>query len=222
MQTPGLYAPLFRASSKEPMMNILDNLTASVINGKTRTPQELLRNAMAFSRANHSTNPRRDAITAIAAIMGAVHTAGKAEEGVNDKHNKVLKQMGKAYTLLNDYKTEAKTVLMNHELIARVDETKSPGVDYISDNNLHFWSHAYVSFSLMDEGYAAEQAEQVSNTLGTRYEMINIGEHQGNSGIKDMIINAYGAEFGIQFFNDAKTRLPEVHEGPPVENKRDF
>lgn len=114
MNKPGLYSPLFDASGKEPMLSILDRLSTSIQEGKTRKPEQLLRNAVLFAKIEGSKNPQRDGIKAIATLMNAVHIGGNKDDGVSAKHNRVLDQMGKAYTSLNDYTTEATTVLMNH------------------------------------------------------------------------------------------------------------
>jgi hypothetical protein len=128
-----------------------------------------------------------------------------------------------AYIEINQKKSS--NVVLGHGISPMQSEDSK--LDYNSDNNLHFWSHAFIVYTMLNESGTPDKnmisaAKAFSATVGTEYEIINIGEHRGNSGIKDIIINRYGAEFGIQYFFNKNTKLPHIQEGPQVENKRDF
>lgn len=44
-------------------------------------------------------------------------------------------------------------------------------------------------------------------------------EQKGNAAMKDVLMNAEGAEFGIALMNDPATTLPGMCEGPVLEDR---
>lgn len=217
---PGLYRNLFNASSKEPVLQILDILTSSINKGHSRTPEQLFRSAVTLAKNFGSQNPQGDALTAIAALMNSTHIGQGS--GVNEQHNRVLGQMKAAYIALNQSSSPDSTI-MSHGVGGMVPKSQQNTKDFTSDNNLHFWSHAYLAYNVMSSTTGSEtQARDLSAYMGASYELSDFDERQGNSALKDIVMNAYGAEFGIQLFKAPTTRLPGRFEGPQVENRRDF
>ena len=100
----------------------------------------------------------------------------------------------------------------------------APGAgNFTADNNFHFFSHAYLTASLEHQhGVRPLQAEGVSGFAGAQYELSpwSIAEGSGNSGIKDVLMNAEGARFGSNLVNDPKGELlPGMFDGPAVEDR---
>ncbi|PIQ27493.1 hypothetical protein COW36_10090 [bacterium (Candidatus Blackallbacteria) CG17_big_fil_post_rev_8_21_14_2_50_48_46] len=220
MVKPGLYRNLFNASSREPVLQILDNLTASINKGYSRTPEQLFRSAVTLAKGFGSQNPQKDALTAIAALMNSVHIGQGS--GANEQHNRVLGQMRAAYIALNQGNSPD-SVIMNHGVGGMVPKAQQNTQDFTSDNNLHFWSHAYLAYNVMSSTTGSEtQARDLSAYMGASYELSHFDERQGNSALKDIVMNAYGSEFGIQLLKNPTTPLPTRFEGPQVENRRDF
>lgn len=223
MNQPGLYPLLYEASKEQPMMNIVMMLAKDLKAGKVDNPQKLLEQAVHVSQAAGSSDPHQDALKSIAIIMSGVHGALKDNAYASPEHKKMLEFAKEAYIEINQKKST--NVVLGHGISPMQSEDSK--LDYNSDNNLHFWSHAFIAYTMLNESGTPDKnmisaAKAFSATVGTEYEIINIGEHRGNSGIKDIIINRYGAEFGIQYFFNKNTKLPQNQEGPQVENKRDF
>lgn len=98
----------------------------------------------------------------------------------------------------------------------------TPGNDFTSDRNFHFFSHAYLAASLQhDHGVAPSRARATSGFIGAQYELMpkSFGENSGNAGLKDILVNAEGAAFGSRLMTDATTRLPGMHDGPALEDR---
>ena len=96
------------------------------------------------------------------------------------------------------------------------------GSPFSIDNNLHFFSHAYLTASLVKEhGVNPWQAEAMSGFVGSQYELADysLKEGSGNSGLKDILSNAEGAAFGTALVGTPRTALPGKFEGAPVENR---
>lgn len=96
------------------------------------------------------------------------------------------------------------------------------GDDFTSDRNFHFFSHAYLAASLQHEhGVAPRRAQATSGFIGAQYELLpsSFGENSGNSGLKDILVNAEGAAFGSDLMRDASTELPGMTDGPALEDR---
>lgn len=220
MSKSGIYPVLFKLNSEKPRLDILNNLTKDISKGLNVSPKDLFNKAVKYAKDLKSDNPNRDALICIAGIVNSIH---KGRFSGSSLENKILTQSQESYKILNeDKKDVGDSVVMSHNAPKHKNEKKDPGVDYNSDNNLHFWTQAFISYEMMNNGYDKQKAKSFSAYLGAEFELINIGEHKGNSGIKDIIINTYGAEFGVQLFEKANVVLPNKNEGPMVENKRDF
>ena len=106
--------------------------------------------------------------------------------------------------------------VMSHGVNAR----KAEGAPFTSDNNFHFWTHAWVSASLQaEQGLSAEQAEAISAVAGAQYELKpgSFREEHGNAGMKDILVNAEGAAFGSDLVRDPNASLPGQDAGPPYD-----
>jgi hypothetical protein len=112
--------------------------------------------------------------------------------------------------------------VMSHGVPAKIPDKDAPDdQQFTADHNFHFFSHAYLAASLVhDEGLEPEQAEAVSAMIGAQYELKpeSLAEGGGNSGIKDVLMNAEGARFGTDLLTMDRT-LPDRDAGPPVENR---
>lgn len=220
MSKAGVYSVLFNLNTEKPRIEILNKLTKDISQGIDVSPKDLFKKAIKYAKELKSNNPNRDALICIAGIVNSIH---KGKSSGTNEENKILNESETSYKILNqDSKGVNDSVVMSHNAPKHKNEIKEPGVDYNSDNNLHFWTHAFISYEMMNNGYNKDKAKSFSAYIGAEYELINIGEHKGNSGIKDIIINTYGAEFGTQLFENHNTVLPNKNEGPFVENKRDF
>lgn len=96
-----------------------------------------------------------------------------------------------------------------------------PGA-FTADRNFHFFSHAYLTASLIEEhGVNAHQAQAVSGFSGAQYELMpnSLREGSGNSALKDVLVNAEGAAFGAALMQDPCSALPAQMDGPPVEDR---
>lgn len=94
--------------------------------------------------------------------------------------------------------------------------------NFTADRNFHFFSHAYLSANLQHEhGVSANSAEATSGYVGAQYELRDgsFRENQGNSGLKDILVNAEGAAFGTKLLTDPCAPLPDQDDGPAVEDR---
>lgn len=91
------------------------------------------------------------------------------------------------------------------------------------DNNAHFFTHAYLTASLVNEyGLSSKDAQAMSGMIGAQYELLptSVYEGSGNGGLKDILMNGEGAAFGADAVTPGKARpLPGQMEGPPPENR---
>lgn len=212
----GVYKFFYEESTKEPTKSIIFKLSESIVSDDIKTPQQLFQKAKSFSKGSSE-----KALKAVACIMNSVHTGFLSDEKTEDFGRLVQK----AYIKLNLNRDDAKGVgsIMSHN-VRNLNEKGDKGVkqDFTSDNNMHFWVHACLSYETLSKGGSEDDARGFSAYIGSEYEIKAIDENNGNSGIKDIIINAYGAEFGIKLFNNDNTQLPKSTEGPQIENKVDF
>ena len=106
--------------------------------------------------------------------------------------------------------------VMSHGAIAgREGDAK-----FSADHNFHFFSHAYLTASLIGEhGVDPHNAEAISGLVGSQYELqdYSLQEGSGNSGIKDILMNSEGAAFGASLLEKSSTALPGKTDGPPAE-----
>ena len=67
----------------------------------------------------------------------------------------------------------------------------------------------------------ARRAQATSGFIGAQYELLpsSFGENSGNSGLKDILVNAEGAAFGSDLMRDASTELPGMTDGPALEDR---
>lgn len=94
--------------------------------------------------------------------------------------------------------------------------------NFTADHNFHFFSHAYLTASLIKEkGISPHQAKAMSGFIGAQYELTpgSLREGAGNSGLKDILMNAEGASFGETLMSKPCTALPGKDEGPSVEDR---
>lgn len=90
------------------------------------------------------------------------------------------------------------------------------------DNNAHFFTHAYLTGSLVKEyGLSPKDAQAMSGMIGAQYELLptSLYEGSGNAGLKDILMNAEGASFGSDLVSGKRPALPGQMEGPPPENR---
>ena len=96
------------------------------------------------------------------------------------------------------------------------------GQDFTSDRNFHFFSHAYLTAALQHQHQvSAERAKSTSGFIGTQYELqpSSFQENSGNSGLKDILVNAEGAAFGSALMKNSATMLPKTEDGPAIEDR---
>jgi len=107
--------------------------------------------------------------------------------------------------------------VMNHGVQA------APGNgDFTADRNFHFFSHAYLAATLDHEhGLSDNDAEAMSGFIGSQYELMDhsLSENEGNSGLKDILVNAEGAQFGTSLMSAPDTPLPGQYDGPAPEDR---
>lgn len=109
--------------------------------------------------------------------------------------------------------------VMSHDTPAGPQPGDAP---FSADNNFHFFSHAYLSASLSHQhGIRPHQAEAMSAFSGAQYELgrFSLAEHSGNSGLKDIWMNAEGAAFGSDLMATPGAALPGKFDGPPIEDR---
>lgn len=106
--------------------------------------------------------------------------------------------------------------------VAAAPTQGAPDKPFSLDNNFHFFSHAYLAASLQQQhGAPSHRAQATSGFIGAQYELQpgSVAEHSGNSGLKDIIMNAEGADFGTSLLNTPETLLPNKFSGPPTEDR---
>jgi hypothetical protein len=139
--------------------------------------------------------------------------AAKLPEGLWDK-------IQKAGTALQQSESPDAAV-MSHGIPAKIVKDPDDPTMFTADHNYHFFSHAYLTAALMhDQGLSPDEAMHVSGLVGAQYELLpkSLGEGQGNSGIKDILMNSEGAAFGADsMLGDPP--LPSQFDGPDVENR---
>jgi hypothetical protein len=94
---------------------------------------------------------------------------------------------------------------------------------FSTDNNYHFFSHAFLAAELQQKhGMSPHDARGTSGFIGAQYELRpgSQMETSGNAALKDVLMNAEGAQFGTDLMRDASVSLPGMHEGPEVEDRR--
>lgn len=115
----------------------------------------------------------------------------------------------------------ADAAVMSHGVPAKIVKDGDDPTQFTADHNYHFFSHAYLTAALVhDKGLSPDDAMKVSGLVGSQYELLpnSLGEGQGNSGIKDILMNAEGAAFGVDaMYGDPA--LPGMFDGPDVENR---
>ncbi len=64
-------------------------------------------------------------------------------------------------------------------------------------------------------------AEAISGFVGAQYELMDhsLSENAGNSGLKDILVNAEGARFGTSLMSEPDTLLPGQYDGPVPEDR---
>jgi hypothetical protein len=91
-----------------------------------------------------------------------------------------------------------------------------------ADRNYHFFTHAYLTASLMREhGMSESSALAISGFIGAHYELLSqsVRENSGNDGVKDILLNAEGAAFGQACAAGIRAELPDQNDGPRLEER---
>jgi len=211
---PGLSPYLYQESKNKPNKDILLSLSQYLEDYRNKSPQEIYDFTINTAKNLGSLAPERDTLKALATIVNGVHKLYPEQEPFRES-------LRRAYIHLNESEN---SIVMGKGVQATPGENK----DYTWDNNMHFWSHAFISYELMSRDYSADSAKQFSAYVGTIKEIglpgspfsgRDMRENEGNAAIKDIIINAYGSEFGVQLFQNRNIKLPQKHEGPMIQDR---
>lgn len=224
----GLVAPLYEKLGQDPNMQALmtdladrinaadpDKLDIYEIFSKTQAKSAELAGE---TSANAGTNLA--SLQAMATLMNYYKVEKDANgvpqlpPGVDPALWAKIEQAGLAIT----ESTSTDSAVMSHGLQSKPET----GKNFVADNNFHFFSHAYLTASLIHEhGVLPHQAEAMSGFIGSQYELLpySLREGQGNSGLKDILMNAEGAVFGADLMEDPSACLPGKFDGPEPEDR---
>ena len=226
----GIYGHLVHEAQRSPMTEILMDITG-YINSQSHTlvnPLDLFKKATAMAAKQGIQDPgeqRRYALRAITTITSFVHGAQ-----FPPKFQGLQTNLLNAYKNLHERSIGGGSIVMSHDVRATPPSGSGAATtfDTTRDNNFHFFYHAYVASELVQNEYAGQTAMDISARLGAIYELDpeQLRDAQGNASIKDIVMNAYGAQFGVLMaqgnFQKIDDIFPNFHEGPQVENERDF
>jgi hypothetical protein len=211
---PGVSNYLYDQAQKEPFKGILHDVSQYLRTHKNTPPQEILREATAIAQRHGQTPPEKYALMSLAALVSGIHK--------NYPKGPEKDLLINAYGAMNDH---PQSVVMGHG----VDAISANQGDFSRDNNMHFWAHAFIGYEMRSRGYSPEEARQFSAYVGAVKEVgppfmgalpsRDIAENDGNAAMKDLLINAYGVEFGVQLFSSSTIPVPSKFEGPQIQDR---
>lgn len=224
----GLAMPLYEKLGQDPDMQALMNDLADRIIASDADQLDIYQIfGDTQAKAGALAGPQGDAADANLAALQAMATLMNYYKIEQDPNGAPILPLGvdpalwakieQAGNALTDSKSP-RSAVMSHGLQAGPEA----GKNFAADNNFHFFSHAYLTASLIHEhGVQPHQAEAMSGFIGAQYELMpaSLREGSGNSGLKDILMNAEGAAFGADLMAAPETCLPGLYDGPLPEDR---
>ncbi|MGN6109833.1 MAG: hypothetical protein ACTHU0_32295 [Kofleriaceae bacterium] len=233
----GMHVPLYEKLASEPKMQQMmtrlatrissadpDKLDVAEIWNATQQDARMLSADDPWAAASANT-PKSNvmALQAMATLMNAQKFNNKDHPLPKEIADKLPPELWKKIDAAQGamlHSKSPKAAVMSHGVQA--EPPKDATKPFSIDNNYHFFSHAYLTASLAHEhGVRPHQAEAISGFIGAQYELLpgSLGEHSGNSALKDVLVNAEGARFGTSLLSNPATLLPGMYDGPPPEDR---
>ena len=232
---PGMHKPLLDKLASDPkMQDVMADLAQRIA---TTDPKELdikkifadtQKSAAGTADPDNEVDAKKQNLMALQAMATLANASRMKDDDPSAAKlpPELLAQIKDASEILNNNSASPDGAPLSHGVpnapAVEGDKPFDQGLPFSVDNNKHFWSHAYLTADLMQKpGVTEAEAKAMSAFIGAQYELKpgSLGEGQGNSGLKDIAMNAEGAAFGAALMNDPTKQLPDKYDGPPVEDR---
>jgi len=227
-QNKGMHMPLYSQLGNSPsMQSMMRDLTDRILTADQKTLDiqaifaETQKKARELSGADDNTaDSNLLALQAMATLSNYYKARGPDGKLPPELAGKVPPELWKKINDAGEALTHSESP--NAAVMSYGVQAKPGHGNFTADHNFHFFSHAYLTASLIKQhGVLPHQAKAMSGFVGAQYELqeASLKEGAGNSGIKDILMNAEGAAFGESLMKRPCTSLPGQNEGPGVEDR---
>lgn len=224
----GMHMPLYNQLGSNPkMQSLMSDLTDRILtaDSKTLDIQAIFADTQKKAREMSGTDDNTAdgnlmALQAMATLSNYYKARGPDGKLPPELASKIPPELWKKINDAGEALTNSESP--NAAVMSHGVKAKPGGGNFTADHNFHFFSHAYLTASLIkNHGVSPHQAKAMSGFIGAQYELMDgsLKEGAGNSGIKDILMNAEGAGFGEALMQRPCASLPGQNDGPGVEDR---